>query len=62
MSRLLDQLGVILQHILKILKLIMFHDNNSQLVVNLNYQLVKKDLAFMLTTSFYMPCYSIKLS
>ena len=60
MSRLLYQLGVILQHIPKILKLIMFHDNNSQLVVNLNYQLVKKDLAFMITKTLIMSCYSIK--
>ena len=60
MSRLLYQLGVMLQHILKILYLIMFHDNDSQLVVNLNYKLVKKELAFMITTSLYMPYYSIK--
>ena len=60
MSRLLYQLGVILQHIPKILKLIMFHDNNSQLVVNLNYQLVKKELAFMRTKTLIMSCYSIK--
>ena len=38
----------------------MFHDNDSQLVVNLNYMLVKKELAIMITTSLYMPCYSIK--
>ena len=38
----------------------MFHDNNSQLVVNLNYQLVKKDLAFMITKTLIMSCYSIK--
>ena len=60
MSRLLYQLGVILQHIPKILKLIMFHDNNSQLVVNLNYQLVKKELAFMRTKTLIMSCYSTK--
>ena len=38
----------------------MFHDNDSQLVVNLNYKLVKKELAIMITTLLYMPCYSIK--
>ena len=26
----------------------MFHDNDSQLVVNLEYQLYKKELAFMI--------------
>ena len=38
----------------------MFHDNDSQLVVNLNYQLVKKELAFMITKTLFMSCYSIK--
>ena len=38
----------------------MFHNNDSQLVVNLNYQLEKKDLAFMITKTFFMSCYSIK--
>ena len=37
----------------------MFHDNDSQIVVNINNKLVKKELAFMITTSLYMPCYSI---
>ena len=60
MSRLLYQLGVILQHIPKILKLIMFHDNDSQLVVNFNYKLVKKELAFMITKTLFMSCYSTK--
>ena len=36
----------------------MFHDNDSQLVVNLNYQLVKKELAFMITKTLVMSCYS----
>ena len=27
----------------------MFHDNDSQLVVNLDYQLDKRELAFMIT-------------
>ena len=38
----------------------MFRDNDSQLVVNLNYQLVKKKLAFMITKTLFMSCYSIK--
>ena len=38
----------------------MFHDNDSQHVVNLDYQLVKKQLAFMITKTFFIPCYSIK--
>ena len=38
----------------------MFHDNDSQLVVNVNYQLVKKELAFMISKTFFMSCYSIK--
>ena len=35
----------------------MFHDNDSKLVVNLNYQLVKKELAFMITKTLFMSCY-----
>ena len=38
----------------------MFHDNESQHVVNLDYQLVKKEFAFMITKTFFIPCYSIK--
>ena len=38
----------------------MLHDNDSQPVVNLNYQLVKKELAFMITMTLFMSCYSIK--
>ena len=38
----------------------MFHDNDSQLVVNLTYKLVKKELAFMITKTLFMSCYSIK--
>ena len=38
----------------------MFHDNNRQLVVNLNYKLVKKELAFMITKTLFMSCYSTK--
>ena len=38
----------------------MFHDNDSQLVVNLDYQLDKKELAFMITKTFFVRCYTIK--
>ena len=38
----------------------MLHDNDSQLVVNLTYKLVKKELAFMITKTLFMPCYTIK--
>ena len=38
----------------------MFHDNDSQLVVNLDNQLDKKELAFMITKTLFMRCYTIK--
>ena len=38
----------------------MFHDNDSQLVVNLDYQLTKKELAFMITKTLIVRCYTIK--
>ena len=38
----------------------MFHDNDSQLVVNLDYQLTKKELAFMITKTLIIRCYTIK--
>ena len=38
----------------------MFHDNDSQLVVNLDYQLTKKELAFMITKTLYIRCNTIK--
>ena len=38
----------------------MFHDNDSQIFVNLNYKLVKKELAFMITKTLFISCYSIK--
>ena len=60
MLRLLYQLGVNLQHILTIHKLIMFPDNDSQLVVNLDYQLDKKELVFMITKTLFIGCYTIK--
>ena len=37
----------------------MFHYNDSQHVVNLDYQLVKKELAFMVTKTLFIP-YTIK--
>ena len=40
--------------------LFMFHDNDSQLVVNLDYQLDKKELAFMITKKLFIRCYTIK--
>ena len=38
----------------------MFHDNDSQLVVNLDYQLVKKELAFIITRTLFIRCVTIK--
>ena len=38
----------------------MFHDNDSQLVVNLEYQLDKKELAFMINKTFIIRCCIIK--
>ena len=38
----------------------MFHYNDSQLVRNLDYQLVKKELAFMITKTLIIRCYTIK--
>ena len=38
----------------------MFHDNDSQLVVNLDYQLDKKELDFMITKTLSIGCYTIK--
>ena len=38
----------------------MFHDNDSQLVVNLEYQLHRKELAFMITKTLFIRCYTIK--
>ena len=38
----------------------MFHDNDSQLVVNLDYQLDKKELAFMITKTLFVRCNNIK--
>ena len=38
----------------------MFHVNDSQLVVNLDYQLGKKELAIMITKTLFIRWYSIK--
>ena len=38
----------------------MFHDNDSQLVVNLDYHITKKELAFMITKTKFIRCYTIK--
>ena len=38
----------------------MFHDNDSQLVVNLDNHLDKKELAFMKTKTLFIRCYTIK--
>ena len=54
MSILLHQLSVILQHILKIHYQNIIYDNESQFVVYLEYQLVKKELAFMITKTLSM--------
>ena len=38
----------------------MFHYNDSQFVRNLDYQLVKKELAFMITKTLIIRCYTTK--
>ena len=38
----------------------MYHDNDSQLDVNLDYQMAKKELAFMITKTLSIRCYTIK--
>ena len=38
----------------------MYHDNDSQLVVNLDYKLNKKELAFMITKTWIIRCFTIK--
>ena len=37
----------------------MFHENDNQLVVNLDYQLDKTDLAFMITKTLFIRSYTI---
>ena len=38
----------------------MFHDNDSQFVVYVDYQLTKKELAFMITKILFIQCYPMK--
>ena len=38
----------------------MLHDNDSQLVVTLDYQLDNKEHAFMITKTLFIRCYTIK--
>ena len=38
----------------------MFLYTDSQLVVNLDYQLDKKELAFMITKTLFIRCYKVK--
>ena len=37
-----------------------FHDKDSQHVIKLVYQFVKKELAFMITKTLFIRCYTIK--
>ena len=37
----------------------MFPDNDSQLVVNLDYQMVLKEIAFMITKTLFIRCCTI---
>ena len=60
MSRLQYQLGVTLKYIVKMVWQIMFHDKDRQLLVNLDYQLVMKELALLITKTIFIRCYSIK--
>ena len=38
----------------------MFHDNNSQLDVKLDYQFDKEKLAIVITKTLFIRCYTIK--
>ena len=38
----------------------MIHDNDRQLVVNLDYQFTKKELSFMIAKTLIIRCYTIK--
>ena len=60
MLRLLYQVGVILQHNLKILGVIMFDDYEGKFVVNLEYKLDKKELALMISKTLIIRCYTNK--
>ena len=53
-------LVVILQHIISIILLIMFFNKDSQPIFNIDYQMVKNKLAFMITKTLFIRCYSSK--
>ena len=53
-------LVVILQHIISIIVLTMFFNIESQPVFNIDYQMVKNKLAFMITKTLFIRCYSSK--
>ena len=53
-------LVAILQHIISIILLIMFFNKDSQPVFNIDYQMVKNKLAFMITKTLFIRCYSSK--
>ena len=53
-------LVVILQHIISIILLIMFFNKDSQPVFNIDYHMVKNKLAFMITKTLFIRCYSSK--
>ena len=53
-------LVVILQHIISIILLIMFFNKDSLPVFNIDYQMVKNKLAFMITKTLFIRCYSSK--
>ena len=53
-------LVVILQHIISIILLIIILNKDSQPVFNIDYQMVKNKLAFMITKILFIRCYSSK--
>ena len=53
-------LVVILQHIIGINLLIIILNKDSQPVFNIDYQMVKNKLAFMITKTLFIRCYSSK--
>ena len=53
-------LVVILQLIISIILLIMFFNKDSHPVFNIDYQMVKNKLAFMITKTLFIRCYSSK--
>ena len=38
----------------------MFHNNDSQLVVNLEYQINRKELDFMITKTLFIRCHIVQ--